>query len=76
MPVSALLTRIRRIIPGRSDEHYDEIVRAIGNGSLRAPASPMTDQELSRAIAEFLKEAPSTDPVGTPGRRLDPSTPI
>jgi hypothetical protein len=76
MPVSALLTRIRRIIPGRSDEHYDEIVRAIGNGSLRAPASPMTDQELSRAIAEFLEGKPSTEAVASFGRRLDPSSPV
>ena len=75
MAVSALLTRIRRIIPGRSNEHYDEIVRAIGNGSLRAPTSPMTDQELSRAIAEFLADKPSTEAVASLGRRLDPSSP-
>lgn len=76
MPVSALLTRIRRLIPGRSDEHYDEIVRAFGNGTLRAPAHPMTDQELSSAIAEFLAGKPTTEAVTGLGRRLDPSTPL
>jgi hypothetical protein len=34
----------------------------------------MSDQELSRAIAEFLKDAPSTEAVSSFGRRLDPSS--
>lgn len=76
MPVSALLTRIRRLIPGRSNEHYDEIVRAFGNGALHAPSLPMTDQELSRAIAEFLDAKPSAEAVAGLGRRLDPSSPV
>lgn len=76
MPVSALLTRIRRLIPGRSNEHYEEIVRAFGNGTLRAPPSPMTDQELSRAIADFLEGKPTTEALAGLGRRLDPSSPL
>jgi hypothetical protein len=31
----------------------------------------MTDHELSKAIADFLRDAPSVDSVGALGRRLD-----
>jgi hypothetical protein len=74
MPVSALLARIRKFIPHHNDRHYDEIVRGFGIGALHSPATPMSDQELSRAIAEFLKDAPSTEAVSSFGRRLDPSS--
>src|SRR5258708_9452996 len=73
MPVSALLARIRRFIPHNNDRHYDEIVRGFGIGALHSPATPMSDQELSRAIAEFLKDSPSAEAAGSFGRRLDPS---
>jgi hypothetical protein len=72
MPISALLARIRKLIPRRNDGRYDEIVRGFGDGALRTPASPMSDRELSQAIADFLKEAPSPDAVNSLGRRLDP----
>jgi hypothetical protein len=74
MPISALLARIRRLIPRQNDAHYDEIVRNIGVGRFRPPSSPMTDRELSRAIAEFLKNAPSAENVNSLGRRLNPSS--
>lgn len=76
LPIATLLARIRKLIPGRHDDHYDEIARSFGNGTLRTPPTPMTDHELSRAITEFLKEEPSVDSVGTLGRRLDPSSPL
>jgi hypothetical protein len=74
MPVSALLARIRKFIPQKNHRHYDEIVRAFGIGALRSPATPMSDQELSRAIAEFIKHTPSAEAVSSLGRRLDPSS--
>jgi hypothetical protein len=74
LPISALLTRIRKLIPRRHDKHYEEIVRGLGNGALRASATPMSDRELSRAIAEFLRDAPSVDSVSALGRRLDPTS--
>jgi len=46
------------------------------NGALRPPPTQMNDRELSRAIADFLKDAPSVEAVGTLGRRLDPSSPL
>lgn len=74
LPLSALLARIRRLMPRSGDQHYDEIVRSFGVGALRPPPTPMSDAELGRAIAEFLKETPSTNSVATLGRRLDPSS--
>lgn len=74
MPISTLLARIRKLIPAQ-DDHYEEIVRGFGNGALRPPPSPMSDRELARAIAEFLKEVPSSENVSSLGRKLDPSSP-
>lgn len=76
LPLSALLARIRRLVPRSDDRHYDEIVRGFGVGTLRPPATPMSDRELAQAIAEFLKEQPSSESVATLGRRLDPSSPL
>ena len=76
MPISALLARIRKLVPHRHDDHYQEIVRGFGNGALRLPPTPMSDRELAQAIADFLKDAPSVDAVSTLGRRLDPSSPL
>ena len=75
MPISTLLARIRKLIPRRHDDHYDEIVRGFGIGALRPPPSPMSDRELSQAIADFLKEAVA-EAVSSLGRKLDPSSPI
>ncbi|WP_247802351.1 hypothetical protein [Bradyrhizobium sp. 191] len=76
LPLAALLARIRRLVPRSDDQHYDEIVRSFGDGTLRPPPTPMTDGELARAIAEFLKEQPSSKSVAVLGRRLDPSSPV
>ena len=51
MPISALLARIRKLIPRQKDGPYEEIVRGFGNGTLRAPVTPMSDWELGKAIA-------------------------
>ncbi|WP_245454517.1 hypothetical protein [Bradyrhizobium sp. RP6] len=74
LPLSALLARIRKLVPRSDDQHYDEIVRSFGVGTLRPPPTPMTDGELARAIAEFLKERPSSESVAALGRRLDPTS--
>lgn len=76
MPIAALLARIRKLIPERHDQHYDEIVGGFGTGALRAPAQPMSDRELADAIAEFLEQSPSTAAMSHLGRRLDPASPI
>ncbi len=74
MPISALLARIRKLIPRNNDRHYDEIVRSFGIGALRPPPTPMSDRELAHAIAEFLKASPSAENLSSLRRRLDPST--
>jgi hypothetical protein len=74
LPISTLLARIRKFIPHRRDDHYEEIARGFGNGTLRTPTSPMSDRELSQAIADFLKDAPSAESVSRLGRKLDPSS--
>ncbi len=76
MPISALLARIRKLIPDPQAEHYEEIVRGFGNGALRPPPSPMSDRELEGAIADFLEDAPSAEAVSRLGRKLDPSSPV
>ena len=76
LPISALLNRIRRLVPKTKTQHYDEIVRNFGVGALRPPPTPMSDGELARAIAEFLKDSPSAESVAALGRRLDPTSPL
>ncbi|QPF95244.1 hypothetical protein IC761_18825 [Bradyrhizobium commune] len=76
MPIPALLARIRRLVPKSNERHYDEIVRNFSVGALRPPPSPMSDGELACAIADFLKQAPSSETVAALGRRLDPSSPL
>lgn len=72
--LAAIARERQEIIPRRHDKHYEEIVRGFGNGALRASPTPMSDRELSRAIAEFLRDAPSVDSVSALGRRLDPTS--
>ncbi len=74
LPIAALLARIRKLVPQKNDRHYDEIVRGFGVGELRTPATPMSDGELARAIADFLKDAPSAEAVSSLGRRFNPSS--
>ena len=76
MAIAALLARIRQLIPRRDDRHYDEIVRSFDNGTLRPPVAPMSDRELAQAIADFLKDSPSTESISSLDRRIDPSSPL
>ena len=76
MPIAALLARIRTLIPRQQDDHYDEIVRGFGSGTLRSPPTPMTDTELGQAVAEFLQDAPTAEALSSLGRRIDPTSPI
>jgi hypothetical protein len=74
LPIAALLARIRKLIPRQNDAYYDEIVRGFGRGELRSPATPMSDAELARAIADFMKKAPSAEALSRLGRRFNPSS--
>ena len=74
MPISALLARVRTLIPHHQDRHYDEIVRGFGVGELRPPVSTMSDCELRRAIADFLRDSPSSEAASSLGRRFNLSS--
>jgi hypothetical protein len=52
VPHIAFLTRVRRLFAAPSP-HLDIIADAIAQGTLKQPAQPMSDQELTRAIREF-----------------------
>jgi hypothetical protein len=41
---------------------------------LRLRVTPMSDRELSKAIAEFLNAAPSAEGLSNLGRPIDPSS--
>ena len=41
MPISALLARIRRLVPKNNAQHYDEIVRSFGVGALLPAEGPV-----------------------------------
>uniref|UniRef100_E6VMR9 Uncharacterized protein n=1 Tax=Rhodopseudomonas palustris (strain DX-1) TaxID=652103 RepID=E6VMR9_RHOPX len=72
MPYRAFLARIRQFFDG-PDEHLDWITNGLAAGSLRQPATPMTDQELAEAIREFQKAPPSADSLEKLGAKLAPS---
>ena len=74
MPIAAPSARIRKLIRREIDPHYDEIDRGFGIGELRTPASPTSDRELSRAIADFISDTPSAKAVSSLGRKLNPTS--
>lgn len=70
MAISALLARIRKFIPSGQNDRFEQITDGFGDGTLRPPISPMTDQELSSAISEFLKSPPGTETNAVLARRF------
>jgi len=53
MPYTDFLGRIRQLFKSESDAHLEDIGYSLRMGRLKAPAQPMSDQELARAIKEF-----------------------
>lgn len=53
MPYTQFIGRIRQLFRSDADAHLDDIKRSLRTGRLKAPAQPMSDQELARAIKEF-----------------------
>ncbi len=60
MTYMPLLVRVRQLFKSARDEHLDCVVDALSTGVLHAPARPMSDQELARAIRDF-RAAPVSD---------------
>ena len=53
MSCKEFVGRIRQLFKSDTDAHFDDIKRGLRAGRLNAPAQPMSDQELARAIKEF-----------------------
>jgi hypothetical protein len=72
MPFSAFLARIRKLILADESEHYVAIERSFRDGSLHQPVNPMSDAELSEAIAEFTNKRPSDGSMRILNGRFNP----
>jgi hypothetical protein len=58
MAYTAILKRIRLLIPTKLDGHYKAVWRAFEEGDLTAPSLPISEMELARAISEFTSLPP------------------
>jgi hypothetical protein len=55
---------------------YRQIVSNFDDGTFRPPVTPMTDQELGRAIAEYMKAKPALLDKHLRRRSEDPTQPM
>ena len=53
------IQRARKLIPTSQENRYTEIEEGFVNNSLTHPIGPMSDGELAKAIAEFVKKPKS-----------------
>ena len=51
MAYTAILQRIRLLIPAKLDGHYDAVCRAFEEGDLTAPSLAISDMQLARQSA-------------------------
>jgi hypothetical protein len=67
MAYTAILKRIRLLIPAKLDGHYDAVCRAFAEGDLTGPPSlSISDRQLARAISEFTGFPPNEASIATP----------
>jgi hypothetical protein len=72
MAYTAILKRIRLLIPAKLDGHYDAVCRAFEEGDLTAPNLSISDMQLARAISEFTSFPPNEASIATLEKRLNP----
>jgi hypothetical protein len=72
MGYTAILQRIRLLIPAELDGHYKAIRRGFEEGDLTVPALPISEMQLARAISEFTGYPPNEASIATLERRLNP----
>jgi hypothetical protein len=72
MTSTAILKRIRLLIPAKLDGHYDAVYRAFEEGDLTAPHLSISEIQLARAISEFTSFPPNEASIATLERRLNP----
>jgi hypothetical protein len=72
MAYTAILNRIRLLIPAKLDGHYEVVCRAFEEGDLTAPHLSMSEIQLARAISEFTSFPPNEASIATLEKRLNP----
>jgi hypothetical protein len=72
MAPTAILKRIRLLIPATLDGHYNAVYRAFEEGDLTAPNLSISDMQFARAISEFMSVPPNEASIATLERRLNP----
>jgi len=70
MSYREFLGRICQLFNADCDAQLDDIKRRLRSARHNAPARPMSDQELARAIQEFRKAEMSDLPRRNPAKRL------
>jgi hypothetical protein len=72
MAYTAILQRIRLLIPEELDGHYNAIRRGFEEGDLTTPSLAISNMVLARAISEFTGYPPNEASIATLERRLNP----
>jgi hypothetical protein len=72
MAYTAILNRIRLLIPAELDGHYKSIHRGFEAGDLTAPSLSISEMQLARAISEFTSFPPDEASIETLEKRLNP----
>jgi hypothetical protein len=72
MGYTAILQRIRLLIPMDHDGHYNAVRRGFEEGNLTAPSLAISNMQLARAISEFTMFPPNEASIETLERRLNP----
>jgi hypothetical protein len=72
MAYTAILQRIRLLVPSELDGHYKAVLRAFEEGDLTAPSLSISEMQLARAISEFTSFPPNEASIATLERRLNP----
>jgi hypothetical protein len=71
MAPTAILKRIRLLIPATLDGHYNAVYRAFEEGDLTAPNLSISDMQFARAIS-VMSVPPNEASIATLERRLNP----
>jgi len=72
MAYTAILQRIRLLIPAEREGHYQAVRRGFEEGDLTAPSLSISDMQLGRAILEFTGLPPNEASIATLDSRLNP----
>jgi hypothetical protein len=72
MVYTAILKRIRLLIPAELNGHYEAVRRGFEEGDLTAPSLLISEMQLARAVSEFTCYPPNEASIATLERRLNP----